>query len=121
MVYLRPETCQPIFAQFQNIVTPPEDHFPSASPDRQGLQERDNREELHLQEPGIRTDGNGILLSPRPVEKWYEYWVEKRFNWYTDTLGVKKENLRLRKHTEKELAHYATGCTDIEYRYPFLR
>ncbi len=53
------------------------------------------------------------------MEKWYEYWVEKRFNWYTDTLGVKKENLRLRKHTEKELAHYATGCTDIEYRYPF--
>ena len=34
-------------------------------------------------------------------------------------LGIKKENLRKREHAKDELAHYAKGCTDIEYNFPF--
>jgi glycyl-tRNA synthetase len=56
---------------------------------------------------------------PDQMEKWYTYWVQKRFDWYIDVLGINRENLRLRPHAEEELAHYASGCTDIEYRFPF--
>ncbi|HYE78574.1 MAG TPA: His/Gly/Thr/Pro-type tRNA ligase C-terminal domain-containing protein, partial [bacterium] len=33
-------------------------------------------------------------------------------------IGIRPENIRLRPHEEKELAHYAEGCTDVEYNYP---
>jgi glycyl-tRNA synthetase len=51
-------------------------------------------------------------------QKWYEYWVNERFNWYLK-LGIQLENLRLRPHSPEELAHYAKACTDIEYKFPF--
>lgn len=120
VVYLRPETCQPIFAQFQNIVTSTRRSLPF------GIAQTGKafRNEITVRNFIFRSREfeqmeMEFFCHPDQWEKWYEYWVEKRFSWYTDTLGVKKENLRLRKHTEKELAHYATGCTDIEYRYPF--
>lgn len=58
----------------------------------------------------------------RPLEgeakKWFEYWKEERFNWYV-SLGIRKENLRLRDHAPEERAHYATMATDVEYKAPW--
>src|SRR6185295_7831623 len=51
---------------------------------------------------------------------WYRYWRERRYNWYI-ALGVRRENLHLREHEKNELAHYAAGCADIEYDFPFGR
>ena len=39
----------------------------------------------------------------------------------TLTSGMKKENLRFREHDKDELAHYAKGCVDVEYKFPFGR
>jgi glycyl-tRNA synthetase len=44
--------------------------------------------------------------------------VEERYRWYTD-LGMKPENIRRRGHGQDELAHYARGCQDFEYQFPF--
>src|SRR4030042_7030879 len=46
------------------------------------------------------------------------HWKEQRFNWYLN-LGIKKENLHFREHAKDELAHYAKGCVDVEYKFPF--
>jgi len=51
-------------------------------------------------------------------EKWFEYWKEKRLNFYLD-LGIKKKNLRFREHKKDERAHYARYAVDIEYQAPF--
>jgi glycyl-tRNA synthetase len=51
-------------------------------------------------------------------DKWFEYWKNERMNWYI-ALGIKKENLRFRKHEDKERAHYAKFAEDIEYQSPF--
>lgn len=48
------------------------------------------------------------------ANKWFEYWKEERLKWYI-SLGLKKENLRFKKHGENELAHYAKAAVDIEY------
>ncbi len=120
VVYLRPETCQSIFAQFQNIVTSTRKTLPF------GIAQLGKafRNEITVRNFIFRSREfeqmeMEFFCNPDEWEKWYQYWIEKRFSWYTETLGVKRENLRLRKHDEKELAHYATGCTDIEYRFPF--
>lgn len=50
--------------------------------------------------------------------KWFEYWKKNRLDWYL-SLGIKKENLRLRDHEDSERAHYARMATDIEYNAPW--
>ena len=50
--------------------------------------------------------------------KWFEYWKDQRMQWYL-SLGMKKENLRFRKHEDHERAHYAKYAQDLEYNAPF--
>lgn len=59
-------------------------------------------------------------IKPEEAEskKWYEYWKDERFKWY-QSLGIKKDKLRLRQHEEGERAHYAKDAWDIEYDSPF--
>jgi len=51
-------------------------------------------------------------------EKWFDYWKKERMNWYL-SLGIPKENLRFREHQKNELAHYARRAVDIEYKFPW--
>jgi glycyl-tRNA synthetase len=47
-----------------------------------------------------------------------QYWTEERLRWWT-SIGLRRENLRLRAHGPDELAHYSDGCFDVEYRFPW--
>ena len=51
-------------------------------------------------------------------KKFFDYWQKERMNWYLN-LGVEKENLRFRVHQKDELAHYAKRAVDIEYKFPW--
>ena len=118
VVYLRPETAQGIFVNFQNALNTSRKRLPF------GVAQigKAFRNEI--------TTGNFIFRSrefeqmeieyfvkPGTDDKWFDYWVEERLNWYYG-LGIKKENLRLREHGEDELAHYSRKCSDIEYNFP---
>ena len=46
-------------------------------------------------------------------------WKERRGNFYTETLGINEKNIRFHEHVEGELAHYAKEAWDIEYNFPF--
>ena len=41
-----------------------------------------------------------------------------RKQWYLN-LGMQQDNVRFREHEQEEMAHYALGCTDVEYKFPF--
>jgi glycyl-tRNA synthetase len=58
-----------------------------------------------------------FFIWPETESWWLNYWKEERLNWYID-LGIRRENLRLRRHEKEELAHYARDCYDIEYLFP---
>lgn len=58
------------------------------------------------------------FVRPEDAEHYFAYWKKERMQWYLN-LGIKKENLRFRPHTEEELAHYAKAAEDIEYQFPF--
>jgi len=58
-----------------------------------------------------------FFVKPGTDEKWFNYWLEERYNWYVK-LGIRKESLQLRQHTTGELAHYARACYDIDYLFP---
>ena len=52
------------------------------------------------------------------TSQWHSYWLAINYKWFLD-LGIKQENLRIREHLKKELAHYAGACFDLEYNFPF--
>lgn len=118
IVYLRPETAQGIFVNFQNVLTSTRRKLPF------GIAQigKAFRNEI--------TTGNFIFrtrefeqmeieyfVKPDCDEEWFKRWVDERFTWYIN-LGIKKENLRLRQHSKDELAHYAKDCYDVEYSFP---
>jgi len=59
-----------------------------------------------------------IKPNEKEGKQWFEYWKKNRMDWYL-SLGIKKENLRFRKHASDERAHYARMATDIEYKSPW--
>ncbi|HEX9792680.1 MAG TPA: glycine--tRNA ligase [Planctomycetota bacterium] len=119
VAYLRPETAQGIFINFNNVVTATRKKLPF------GVAQigKSFRNEI--------TPGNFVFRTrefeqmemewfcePEEAPKWYLYWREQRYQWYLD-LGVDPSCLRMREHAEDELAHYAAGCADVEYQFPF--
>jgi glycyl-tRNA synthetase len=119
IAYLRPETAQGIFVNFKNVLDTSRMKVPF------GIAQvgKSFRNEI--------TPGNFIFRSrefeqmemeffvePGTDEKWHDYWIEERYNWYLN-LGLGEENLRKREQTEEQRAHYATRGVDIEYNYPF--
>jgi glycyl-tRNA synthetase len=116
-IYLRPETAQGMFVNFPNALGTSRKRLPFGI----AQQGKSFRNEI--------TTGNFIFRSrefeimefeyfvkPGTDDKWFDYWVEERFNWYVK-YGIDKEHLKLSPHPKEKLAHYARSCTDITYAF----
>jgi glycyl-tRNA synthetase len=119
VVYLRPETAQGIFVNFANVVRTARMKPPF------GIAQigKSFRNEITPGQFVFRTREfeqmeMEFFVPPAEAEDWYRYWLEERRNWYL-SLGMSEENVRLRPHDADELAHYAAGCSDVEYRFPW--
>jgi len=119
IAYLRPETAQGIFVNFQNVQSTSRQKLPF------GIAQigKAFRNEI--------TTGNFIFRTREfeqmemeffckldDTKKWLRYWCEQRMQWF-ESLGINKEKLRLRAHGSDELAHYSSACYDIEYKFDF--
>jgi glycyl-tRNA synthetase len=119
IAYLRPETAQGMFVNFENVLTTTRKKLPF------GIAQigRSFRNEI--------TPGNFIFrdrefeqmemeffVMPGTDEEWHDRWIEARMDWWL-SLGVRKQNLQLREHPKEELSHYSKRTVDIEYDFPF--
>ncbi|MBO0689521.1 MAG: glycine--tRNA ligase [Candidatus Dormibacteraeota bacterium] len=120
VVYLRPETAQGMFVDFKNVLNSMRVRVPFGI----AQQGRSFRNEI--------SPGNFIFrlrefeqmemeffVKPGEDDRWHEYWIGERYRWYSDVLGIREENLRLRPHDADELSHYSKATTDVEYQFPF--
>ena len=119
VIYLRPETAQGIFVNFKNVI----DSIHRKLPFGIGQIGKSFRNEITPGNFTFRTREFEQMeieyfCRPEQADEKYREWIQSRFQWYID-LGIKKENLQLREHAKDELAHYAAGCTDVEYKFPF--
>jgi len=117
--YLRPETAQGIFANFKTVLEVSRKKLPF------GIAQigKSFRNEITPGNFTFRTREFEQMeieyfVHPKEAESWYDKWIKIREKWYRE-YGIRKDNLRLRKHSKKELAHYAKGATDVEYKFPF--
>lgn len=118
-IYLRPETAQGIYVNYQNVLNSSRKKLPF------GIAQigKAFRNEI--------TPGNFIFrmrefeqmemqffVNPNEADKWFDYWRQQRLDWYFN-LGADKSRLKQRLHEKNELAHYAKKAEDIEYEFPF--
>ena len=119
VVYLRPETAQGMFINFQNILDSTRVKIPFGI----AQQGRSFRNEVTTRRFTFRTCEfeqmeMEFFVKPETGQQWFDYWRAERLEWYK-SLGIDTGRLRLRDHEKDELAHYAMGCADVEYLYPF--
>lgn len=119
LVYLRPETAQGIFINFENVRRTNRLQLPF------GIAQigKSFRNEITPGQFVFRTrefDQMEMEYFCRPEEapEWFDYWQQERYNWYVD-LGMSDENLRIREHSQEELSHYSQRTIDIDYAFPW--
>ena len=118
-VYLRPETAQGIFVNFQNVQRTSRMKVPFGI----GQIGKSFRNEI--------TPGNFIFrvrefeqmeleffCKPGTDLEWFGYWKEFCKNWLLG-LGINEDRLKLRDHDPEELSHYSNATTDFEFKFPF--
>ena len=118
-IYLRPETAQGIFVNFKNVMRTTRRKLPMGiaqigkafrneiTPGNFTFRTREF-EQMELE----------FFCKPGTDLEWHKYWKDYCENWLI-SLGMKKENIRLRDHSPEELSHYSNGTTDIEFTFPF--
>jgi glycyl-tRNA synthetase len=119
VVYLRPETAQGIFLNFDNVRRTARMRLPF------GIAQigKAFRNEITPGQFVFRTREfeqmeMEFFCRPEDAEHWYAHWLEARMRWYRD-LGMRPDNLRLRAHDDDELSHYSSATSDVEYRFPW--
>ncbi|CAN5676974.1 glycine--tRNA ligase [soil metagenome] len=118
-VYLRPETAQSIFMQYRNIQMSSRQRIPF------GIAQigKAFRNEV--------TPGNFIFrllefemmeieyfIEESAWEPTFESWLEEQ-QAFVQSLGISRENIRVREHSAEELSHYSRRTADLEYNFPF--
>jgi glycyl-tRNA synthetase len=119
VIYLRPETAQGIYVNYQTVMTASRLKPPF------GIAQvgKAFRNEI--------TPGNFIFrtrefeqmemqyfVPPAEADKWFEYWMNERIEFYYK-LGIAQDKLRITEHPPDKLAHYAKRAVDIEYEFPW--
>src|SRR5437660_5679145 len=118
VTYLRPETAQGIFVNFDNVLQSMRLKLPF------GIAQigKSFRNEITPGNFTFRTREFEqmeieFFVLPGTDEEWHQKWIDERFAWYP-RYSIRKENIRLREHEKDELAHYAKRTADIEYLFP---
>jgi glycyl-tRNA synthetase len=125
VTYLRPETAQAMFVNFDNVLQSMRLKLPF------GIAQagRSFRNEI--------TPGNFIFrtrefeqmeieyfvnpldtVEGRPADEyWFDRWIGDCLGWFR-RYGLRDEHLRLREHDADELSHYSKRTVDIDYEFP---
>ncbi|MBR6521516.1 MAG: glycine--tRNA ligase [Oscillospiraceae bacterium] len=118
-VYLRPETAQGIFVNFQNIQRTTRRKLPfgvcqigksfrnEITPGNFTFRTREF-EQMELE----------FFCKPGTELEWFDYWRAYCHEWLK-SLNMQPENIRLRDHEQAELSHYSNATTDFEFMFPF--
>ena len=118
-IYLRPETAQGIFVNFKNVQRSSRKKVPfgiaqigksfrnEITPGNFTFRTRE-LEQMELE----------FFCKPGTDLEWFGYWKDYCWN-FLMSLGVNKENLRIRDHGQEELSFYSNATSDIEYLFPF--
>ncbi|MCE7989013.1 MAG: glycine--tRNA ligase [Caldilinea sp. CFX5] len=121
-VYLRGETAQGIFTNFKQILNSTRVKLPFGV----GQIGKSFRNEITTGQFIFRTlefeqAEIEYFFDPEetPWRSLFEDWQNNMWRFITDGLGIRTENLRWRRHNDRERSHYSTDTYDLDYQFPF--
>ncbi len=121
-VYLRGETAQGIFSDFKQVLDSSRVKLPFGI----GQVGKSFRNEITTGQFIFRT----LELEQAEIEYFFDpemtnwenlmtEWKESMLDFVINILGVKKESLQWRRHTDKERSFYSKDTYDLDYKFPF--
>jgi glycyl-tRNA synthetase len=117
--YLRPETAQGMFVNFENVQSTTRLRLPF------GIAQvgKSFRNEITVKQFIFRTREfeqmeMEYFCHPDDSMRWHDYWKRERLRWHY-SLGIRPQHLRLRDHSAEELSHYSRATSDVEVLYPW--
>lgn len=119
VVYLRPETAQAMFVDFDNVVKSSRVRVPFGI----AQQGKSFRNEITPGNFTFRTREfeqmeMEFFCEPGTDDDWHRYWIEFSFDWFS-RFGLRADKLRVREHGSDELPHYSKASADIEFLFPW--
>lgn len=119
--YLRPETAQGIFVQFQNVLNVSRQKVPfGIAQTGKAFRNEINPRNYTFRSREFEQMELEFFIKPGTDAEWHAYWVEERLKWY-QSIGLPPASLHRHVYPQDDLAHYASACTDIMYDFPFGR
>lgn len=118
VVYLRPETAQGIYVNYENVQVTTRKKIPfgiaqigkafrnEITPGNFTFRTREF-EQMEMQ----------YFVKPGSDMETFEYWKQERINFYK-SYGFNMSKMRFHQHKDGELAHYAKAAFDIQYEFP---
>ena len=119
IAYLRPETAQGIFVNFANVLNATRRKLPFGI----GQIGKSFRNEITVGNFIFRTREFEQMeieyfVVPGTDEEWHLRWVQDYLDWF-ESLGIPRDQFRVRPHDADELSHYSKATHDIEYNFPW--
>jgi len=119
LTYLRAETCQGIYMNYENVLNSMRLKIPFGMAQLgKAFRNEITTKNFVFRIREFEQMEMEWFCRPKEAEKYFDFWKKERLNWFIN-LGIKKENLRLREVPKEERPHYSKETVDIEYKFPF--
>jgi glycyl-tRNA synthetase len=119
IAYLRPETAQGIFAQFDNVLQVARQKVPfGIAQIGKAFRNEINPRNYTFRSREFEQMELEFFVKPGTDQQWHEYWVAERMKWY-QSIGLPASSLHQYVYPKEELAHYASACVDVMFDFPF--
>jgi glycyl-tRNA synthetase len=117
--FLRPETAQGVFVNFLNVLNSTRTKLPFGIANiGKSFRNEINPRNFIFRLREFEQMELEFFTKPQEADFWFNYWLEKRYNWYL-SLGIKKENIKKVEIPKSELPHYSKRNVDLHYNFPF--
>lgn len=118
--YLRPETAQGIFVNFNNVLTTTARKLPfGIAQIGKGFRNEINPRNFLFRVREFDMMEIEYFVYPGTEDEWHERWLQDRLSWYQH-IGVSRDHIQIYDVPKKDLAHYSKKTYDLMYRYPTL-
>lgn len=118
-VYLRPETAQGMFVQFQNVQQSQSIKVPFGIAQMgKSFRNEITVEHFIFRSCEFEQMEMEFFCEPGTGPEWLKYWKDERLGWWK-SMGLSEERLSFREHEGSELAFYSDGTFDVEYEFPW--
>jgi glycyl-tRNA synthetase len=119
VAYLRPETAQGIFADFPGVLATARQKVPfGIAQIGKAFRNEINPKNFTFRSREFEQMELEFFVPPGSDGEWHAYWVAERMKWY-ESIGLPPSDLGRDVYAKEDLAHYASACTDLTYRFPF--